>query len=97
MIAAHRTDSSYSRWIVGIVGAGLVSMLSFLAVRDRVSIDVSIVRLQTIIESQSQILAKHEVELQLLKTNLNYLSEQTRENGKKLDTVLVEVKKKTKS
>lgn len=90
---ARRIDTSYSRWVGGVVGAGLVSLLSFLAIRDRISIDVSLVRLQAVIESQSAILAKHEVELQLLKTNLNYLSDQNRSNGVKLDAVLVEVKK----
>lgn len=94
---AHRTDNSYTKWIVGIVGAGLVSALAFLAIRDRITIDASLMRLQTVIESQSALLAKHEVELQLLKTNLNYLTEQSRENGGKLDNLLIEVKKKSKS
>ena len=94
---AHRIDNSYSKWIVVTVGTGLVGLLTFLGVRDRISIDVSLVRLQTIIESQSAILAKHEVELQLLKTDLKYLNEQTRENGTKLDTVLVAVTKRPKT
>lgn len=89
---AHRSDT-YSRWVVGVVGSGLVSLLAFLAVRDRVSIDASIIRLQTVIESQSALLAKHEVELQLLKTNMSYLTEQSRENGSKLDNVLIEVRR----
>lgn len=93
-VIAQRAEKSYERWIVGVVGTGLVSMLGFLAVRDRVAIDVSLVRLQTILESQSAILAKHEVELQLLKSNLENLSEQSRVNGAKLDNVLIEVKKK---
>jgi hypothetical protein len=88
----QRADS-FSRWIVTIVASGLIGLLGFLAVRDRVSIDASLVRLQTILESQSAILAKHEVELQLLKNNLQNLNEQTRENGGKLDNVLIEVKK----
>ncbi len=92
----QRADS-YSRWIVGIVGAGLVSLLSFLAIRDRLSIDVSLVRMQTLLESQSAVLAKHEVELQVLKTNLQNLDEQTRENGMKLDNLLIEVKKRPRS
>ena len=90
---ARRSDNSYSKWITLTVGTGLVGLLAFLGVRDRVSIDMSLVRLQTILESQSAILAKHEVELQLLKSNLQNLNEQTRENGGKLDSVLIEVKK----
>lgn len=89
----QKAERSYERWIIGVVGTGLVSLLGFLGVRDRVSIDVSIARLQTILETQNAVLAKHEVELQVLKTNLQSLDQQTRENGRKLDTLLVELRK----
>ena len=90
---AQRVEDTYSKWIVAIVGSGLVTLLGFLGIRDRIAIDASLIRLQTVIESQSALLAKHEVELQLLKTDLKYVTEQTRENGNKLDSLLIEVKR----
>jgi hypothetical protein len=92
-MAAQKAENAYTKWIVGIVGSGLVSLLGFYGVRDRIAIDASLIRLQTIVESQSAILSKHEVELQLLKNDLKKLEEVGKSNNEKLDLVLIEVKK----
>jgi hypothetical protein len=94
-LTPQRTDT-LTKWVVSIVASGLIGLLSLLVVRDRVSIDVSLTRLQTLMESQSALLAKHEVELQLLKSNLKNLQDQSAQNGTKLDLILVESKKRAR-
>lgn len=84
---------TYTKWIVGIVGVGLVTALTFFAARDRSEIDTDLTRLNFQVinhETQIQVLtAKQERVLQDLKD----IQAAVNVNNEKLDKVLLEIRK----
>lgn len=99
VIIRSRPDA-YTRWIVGTVGAGIITLLGILAMRDRQSIDQTLVHHDARLAIQEQTAARHESDLAVLKSSGERQSQDIAEMkvtiGKmdeKLDRVLAEVRK----
>jgi len=66
-VIMERTEDTYTKWIVGAVGAGIIALLGVLALRDRQSIDQTMLHLNAR-QGQSEVLIqRHETDLQVLK------------------------------
>lgn len=66
-VILERQMDTYSKWIVGVVGAGIITLLSVLALRDRQSIDQTMVHLNSRQTATDVLVQRHETELQLLR------------------------------
>lgn len=91
---------SYTKWVVGIVGIGIISALSFLAARDRTGIDTDIGQLNSQLAVTSTLVINHETQIQVLKTrqdrvleDLKVIQAAVNDNNAKLDKVLTEIRK----
>jgi hypothetical protein len=85
---------SYDRWITGIIGAGLVSLLAFLAARDRVSVDAQFGRVDSAVSVLQQHDADQQAQLAVLKSKQDRVLEDLAENSRKLDIILIEMRKR---
>ncbi len=92
---------AYTKWIVGVVGAGIITLLTVLAARDRQSVDVSLAKLETSEASVQLTLNAHEAQIQVIKVrqervlaDLEKIQGQLKDNGDKLDRLLLEMRRK---
>ena len=95
-----RTMDTFTRWIVGTVGAAIIALLSVLAMRDRQSLDQSLIHLDgRIIVAESR-LSRHDMDIVRIDTkqerilsDLTELRKALDENTDKLDRMLFALRK----
>ena len=94
------TLDTYTKWIVGIVGAGIISSLSFLVIRDRMAVDDSLNKLDNQVTITSSQLVNHETQIQVINakqervlSDLKDIQEAVKDNNEKIDRVLFEIRK----
>jgi hypothetical protein len=99
-VILEKTQDSLTKWVVGVVGAGIITLLGVLALRDRQSVDQTLVHLDgRLVTTQSQV-ARHEVDIARLETQLIRIPEdiaamrkQIDQTNEKLDRVLIEIRR----
>lgn len=96
----QKSMDSHTKWVVAVTGTGIISLLTVLAMRDRQSIDQTLVHMDGRIRLEEQTSARHEADLAVLKNNgtrhaqdLAELKQAMKEMNQKLDRVLTEVRR----
>jgi hypothetical protein len=99
-VIVERQQDTYTKWIVGIVGAGIISLLGILGLRDRQSIDQTMIHLNARQSTTDSVVQRHETDIVRLETLVNRVPEdiaamrgEIRETNEKLDRVLIELRR----
>jgi hypothetical protein len=87
-------SNGHARWVVATVSASIVASLGYLVVRDRIGVDQQITRLDNAVISAATLVSQHEAQIQVMKAKQDRVLEDLKENGRKLDQLLLEVRRK---
>lgn len=85
LVVEPRPDT-YTKWVVGVVGAGIISALTVLAVRDRASIDSSLNTISKDYGVLNGMVVSHETQIQVIKTRQERVLSDLQEIRKALET-----------
>lgn len=86
--------NGHTKWVIGVVSAAIVASLGYLLIRDRVGVDTQIQRLDSATLSLNVVTAQHEAQIQVLRAKQDRVLEDLHENGRKLDQLLAEIRKR---
>ena len=94
LISPVTPSSSHADWIVKIASAGLITLLTFFAARDRLGVDNHLTTVETkvdVLQGQTQ---DNREQIAVIKSKQDRVLADLAENGRKLDVVITELRRK---
>lgn len=93
-VIVKRGDGSLQKWTLAAVLSTGMALFAFFAGRDRLSVDAKFNSLDVRQDSLSAQMARHEAEIQVMRSKQDRVLSDLAENGRKLDLLLFETRKK---
>ena len=86
--------NSHADWIVKVASAGLITLLTFFAARDRLGIDTHLVAMETKVDVMQDQTQDNREQIAVIKSKQDRVLADLAENSRKLDVVILELRRK---
>ena len=86
--------NSHVDWIVKVASAGLITLLTFFAARDRLGVDNHIGAMETKVDGIQAQTQDNKEQIAVIKSKQDRVLADLAENGRKLDVVISELRRK---